>query len=99
MNYKFENALTDWSATARKLADYGAYDGEPRSVMMELVSKKINHDENYLPLSADKWELYSSKPGAEAAATKLNEATQKILDIIDSLKYNEVKEIVEYYDL
>jgi hypothetical protein len=95
MNEKFNKAMEAWGKVTMDLSEYGAADSEPTGVLEYIIGKKINEDVNHLPLTSRKWQLYDGS-GSEVVDI-LNKAAQEILDVIDSLKFSEVKEIVEYY--
>ncbi len=96
MNEKFTKAMEAWDKVSNELSDYGAADSEPIRMMEHVIGKFINDGKNILPLKARQWELYDIDR-SELAAGILNEATQEVLDVLDSLKYSEVKAIADYY--
>jgi hypothetical protein len=97
MNDKFTKAMEAWDETTTEFSDYGAADSEPSRVLEYVIEKYINDGKNILPLNASKWELFSSMDGVELVAGVLNEKAQEIIDVLESLKYSEVKAIAEYY--
>jgi hypothetical protein len=96
MNEKFSEAMKEWDKVTMELLEYGAADSEPTRMLEHVIGKKINEDLNLLPLKAGGWELYDVSD-SELAAGILNEAAQEIIDVLDSLKYSEVKAIADYY--
>jgi hypothetical protein len=94
---EFEKMMKGWNKLALELSDYGAFDTEPRQVMEFVIEKFIDEGKELLPLTASKWQLYTASMCCEDAAHQLNEYTQKIIDLINGMKYSEVMEIKEYY--
>lgn len=92
----FEDAMENLDLVMTKFSNFGAADSEPRWVSDKVIEDYINNDNNRLPLTADKWQLFTSMD-CEEATKALNEATQKILDVIDRLSYREVATICDYY--
>ena len=96
MNEKFNKAMKEWVKVTEGLSEYGAADSEPTRMLEHVIGKKINEDLNLLPLKARGWELYDVSDN-ELAAGILNETAQEIIDVLDSLKFSEVKAIADYY--
>ena len=96
MNEKFTKAMEAWDETTTEFSDYGAADSEPSRVLEYVIGKYINDGKNVLPLTAFSWELFDMS-GSELAAGILNEKAQEIIDVLESLKYSEVKAIADYY--
>jgi hypothetical protein len=95
MNEKFNEAMEAWDKVTNNLSEYGAADSEPTGVLEYIIEKKINEDVDLLPLTSRRWQLYDGSDSEVAYI--LNKAAQEILDVIDSLKFSEVREIAEYY--
>lgn len=93
---EFEKMMKGWNQLALKLADYGAFDTEPRGVLEVVIEKFIDEGKTLLPLKANRWQLYSSMD-SEDAANQLNEYTQKIIDLLDGMKHSELMKIKEHY--
>jgi hypothetical protein len=55
----------------RKYGELGATDTEPSVHLQAIVHALVEHRSYTVPRTAAAWELYSDKPGAEAAARDL----------------------------
>lgn len=93
----FEDAQENLDLVMTTFSDFGAADSEPRWMGEKVIGDYINNGNNRLPLSGGQWQLFTHSMDCEEATKALNEATQKILDVIDRLSYREVVAIVNYY--
>lgn len=79
----------------RKHAKLGANDTEPDMVYHNAVRDAFG-GKPFKPLSADGWDLFIRKEGAEDAAKQLNLQTKKICDLILKLKVAEMDPVREW---
>lgn len=93
----FEDAQENLDLVMTKFSDFGAADSEPTWVSEMVIKDYIKNYNNRLPLTGEKWQLFTHSMDCEEATKALNEATQKILGVIDKLSYREVTAIADYY--
>lgn len=81
---------------------FGAQDTEPMCVLRGILRRMSRGKDFQVPETANGWELYSDKPGAELAAGKLRAAVSNLREAHDKLTMAEVrsqtyKDLMGYY--
>lgn len=76
----FTQARKAFEATQDRYASFGACDTEPRAVFASLLYALTDGNDPQILTTADGWDLFSDKPGAEEAAAALTAAAQTAID-------------------
>lgn len=74
----FRTALTQFDALAAQHARFGAIDTEPRAVLADILRAVHQGDKPRIPRTATEWELYSTMPGSDSIAEKLDSAAGEL---------------------
>lgn len=78
------------------ISGFGATDSEPNGFFERLMGMAVS-GKAFPSVNPGNWQLYSSKPGWEAAADKLTKAAKIAFDAIQNAPHVQVMELAKYY--
>jgi hypothetical protein len=93
-----KDAIRQFGRLQDRLGKTGAADTEP-DAEFQLVLVRTLLGKDYLPRTADEWQLYDDEPGQQAsakAAARLTEAADRIRQMIRQLPLGESGELREF---
>ena len=93
-----QTAMVNVQSVMSRNSEYGADDSEPGYHLNEQIRRAVRGDE-YRPLDANQWELYTFEMKCGRAARSLNSATKKLVDKLMKAKYTDVQSFLSYYGI
>jgi hypothetical protein len=95
---KLEHAVRAFEKLQEKYQKLGADDTEPDAVFQVLLVKAMKGKKPFAPTAPDKWQLYSGKAGAKAAAEKMATAANDCIAVIEAVPIGESGEVREWLE-